>query len=195
VHDIGIVVAGEDVAGTPHIGGQLIDFVERPIDHRAAELLAPQVADDEIVRLAVAEFRKFQIDPADPEALSFQATDEMAADEPARSANQGRFCAGRDDKLNLPKNIRNRSRWRSSYRAGDRENKFLTRNRIFRAARGHHIGIKFYAPWASKLPIYRSQPTRADKQLGADRAMVKLHAADARDLYRYDLTGYCVCAT
>ena len=32
VHDVGVVLAGEDVAGAAHVGGELIDLVEPPID-------------------------------------------------------------------------------------------------------------------------------------------------------------------
>jgi hypothetical protein len=104
------MVTREDIAGAAHIGGKLVDFVERAIDRRPAEILLPEVADDEIVGLAVAELRKFQVDPANPEPFLLQAADEMAADESAGPANKSRSCAGRDDKLNLPKNMRIRRR-------------------------------------------------------------------------------------
>ena len=81
------MVAAKDIAGASHIGGKLVDFVERAIDRRPAEILLPQVADDEIVGFAVAELGKFQVDPADPESLPLQTADEMAADEPAGPAN------------------------------------------------------------------------------------------------------------
>ena len=38
MHDIGIVSAGEHIAGATHIGSKLIDLGERPVD-RAARLL------------------------------------------------------------------------------------------------------------------------------------------------------------
>ena len=89
MHDIGVVVAGEDIAGAAHIGGKLVDFIEPPIDRHAAEILLPEVADDKIVSLAVAKFGKFEIDAADPKTLALQTADDMAADESAGSANQG----------------------------------------------------------------------------------------------------------
>jgi len=66
-----------------------------------ADILAPQIADDEIVGLGRAEFRKLEIDTADPEAFAFQAADQMTADEPAGAADQRPFSDRRGCKLNL----------------------------------------------------------------------------------------------
>ena len=33
VHDVGVVLAGEDVAGAAHVGRELIDLVEAAVDH------------------------------------------------------------------------------------------------------------------------------------------------------------------
>jgi hypothetical protein len=36
VHDIGVMLAGKEIARAPHIGCQLIDFVKPAINHLAA---------------------------------------------------------------------------------------------------------------------------------------------------------------
>ena len=57
VHDVGVVLAGEDVAGAAHVGGELIDLVEAPIDDGATERLVAQIADDEIIGLGFGSIR------------------------------------------------------------------------------------------------------------------------------------------
>ena len=88
MHHVGIVLAGEDVAGAAHVGGELIDFIEFPIDHRRADILLAQIADDEIIGLRLGEFRIFQVDAADPEAFAFQTLHHVAGDKAAGAANQ-----------------------------------------------------------------------------------------------------------
>lgn len=91
MHDVGIVVAREDISGSAHVGRQLVQLVEPAIDRGAAVIGTPEVADDEIVGLGVAEFGKLEIDPADPEAFTLQAADQVTADEPAGPADEGFF--------------------------------------------------------------------------------------------------------
>jgi len=102
------VIAGEDIAGAAHVGGELIDLIEAAIDGRAGEIQEPQVPDDEIVGLGIPEFGKLQIAAADPETFTLQAANQMTADEPAGPADQGRFLIGRGRKLSLLKNALNR---------------------------------------------------------------------------------------
>lgn len=88
VHDVGVVLAGEDVACAAHVGGQLVDFVEAAVDDRADDRLFAQVAHDEIVGLGFGMFIEFQVNAADPEPLALQALHKVAADESTGPANQ-----------------------------------------------------------------------------------------------------------
>src|SRR4051794_5378554 len=90
MHNIGIIVADEEVAGAAHIGGELVDFVKPAIDDGVAEIRVAQVADDEIIGLSFSELGKFQVDPTDPEAFMLQAARQMAANKPTSTADQGR---------------------------------------------------------------------------------------------------------
>ena len=103
MHHRGIVVAGEDIAGAAHVSGKLIQLIEPAIDYSLADILTPQIADDEIVGLGVAELGKLKIDPANPETLGLQVADQMIADEPAGPADQGPLLSRKGRKLNLLK--------------------------------------------------------------------------------------------
>ncbi len=48
MHDIGIVLTREDVAGSAHIGGELVDLID-PFDGIGHDLLIAEVADDELI--------------------------------------------------------------------------------------------------------------------------------------------------
>ena len=89
MHDVGVVLAGEDVAGAAHVGGELVDLVEAPIDDGVAESGVAQVADDEVVGLGLGELGEFQVHAADPEAFMLEAAHQVAADEASRAADQG----------------------------------------------------------------------------------------------------------
>src|SRR5882724_5099123 len=91
VHDVGIVQTGEDVARTAHVGGELVNLVETAVDDIAAEALVAQIADDEVVRRRLGEFRELEIDAAYPEAFMLQALDEMAADKTSGTADKHGF--------------------------------------------------------------------------------------------------------
>ena len=41
MHDIGIIITGKDEAGTAHIGGKLICFIERLVNDLGAETRVP----------------------------------------------------------------------------------------------------------------------------------------------------------
>ena len=45
VHDVGVVLAGEDVASAAHVGGELVDLVEAAVDCSAGRLPLAQIAD------------------------------------------------------------------------------------------------------------------------------------------------------
>ena len=51
VHDVGVMLAGENIAGAAHVGGKLIDLVKTAIDHMPHEIRIAQVADHEVVGL------------------------------------------------------------------------------------------------------------------------------------------------
>ena len=63
MHHVGVVLAGENVAGAAHIGGELIDFVKPPIDHLSDKVRITKITDHEIIGLGFAEARKFEIAP------------------------------------------------------------------------------------------------------------------------------------
>jgi hypothetical protein len=56
VHDIGIVLAGENVPSPSHVCRELIDFIEAPVDHFPNGLLIPKVTLNEIIGLSVGKF-------------------------------------------------------------------------------------------------------------------------------------------
>ena len=70
VHHVGVMLAGEDVAGPSHVGGNLIDFVEAPIDHLPHKIRIAKVTDQKIVRFGFAKARKLAICASNPEALA-----------------------------------------------------------------------------------------------------------------------------
>jgi len=58
-HFEGIDTTGEDVVGSAHVGCELIDFVETPVDHLTHEIGVTQVANLKVVSLSLAETREF----------------------------------------------------------------------------------------------------------------------------------------
>jgi hypothetical protein len=72
VHDVGVMLTGEDIAGAAHVRGQLIHLVEATIDDAATELGVAQVTDHEIIGLRLGVGVVFEIDAADPEAFALQ---------------------------------------------------------------------------------------------------------------------------
>src|SRR5690606_781430 len=89
VHHVRVVLAGENVAGAAHVGGQLIDLVEAAVDGLPADIPVAEVADDEIVGFRLGEARVLQIHTADPETLPAQPSHNVGADEAAGSQNKG----------------------------------------------------------------------------------------------------------
>ena len=89
MHHVGVVLAGEDIAGPSHVGGELINFVKAPIDHVFHKVLVAKIADDKIIRLGLAEARELEVGAAHPEAFSLQTPHEMMTDEAAGPAHEG----------------------------------------------------------------------------------------------------------
>ena len=69
MHHVGVMLAGKNIAGAAHIGGELIDFVEAAVDDSAAKALISQIADHEIIGFSLGKFLKFQVHAAHPEPV------------------------------------------------------------------------------------------------------------------------------
>jgi hypothetical protein len=91
VHDVGIVLTGEDITGSAHIGRKLIDLIETAVDHMSHEIWVTQVADHEIIGLGLAEPRELEIGASHPEAFTLEPFDKMVADETTGPAHQRSF--------------------------------------------------------------------------------------------------------
>ncbi len=87
MHDVGVVLAGEDIPRAPHVCGELINLGKVTIHDSIANPLISKISDHEIVGRCFTEFRIFQIDTSDPGALRFETSDEMAADKSAGTAD------------------------------------------------------------------------------------------------------------
>src|SRR6266516_4702376 len=85
---MGVVFAGEDIAGSAHVGCELIDCVEAPVDHLSYEVRITQVADHEIIGFCLAETREFEISTSDPKALPLEPPDKVVTNEATGSADQ-----------------------------------------------------------------------------------------------------------
>ena len=85
MHDVGIIVAGEDKSGATHIRRELVDLVESLIDDIPAKDRVAQISDDKVIRHRGRIRRKLEIYAANPKLLVLESLDQMAADEPARA--------------------------------------------------------------------------------------------------------------
>src|SRR5271170_3301660 len=81
VHDVGVILAGENKSGAAHIGSELIDLIEPLIDYLTAKISVAQIADRQVVCFALRIFTEFQIDAAYPKAVLLQPLDQVPADE------------------------------------------------------------------------------------------------------------------
>jgi hypothetical protein len=87
VHDIGVVIAGEDVAGSSHVRCQLVDFIKSAIYDRLANMRIAQIPQDELVCGGRGMLVILDVYPPDPVAASFEILDKMATDEASGSAD------------------------------------------------------------------------------------------------------------
>ena len=87
VHHIGIVFAGKDVAGSAHVGCELIDFVEAAVDDMSHEIWITKITDDEVISVCLAEPREFKIGAANPKALPLKPPDEVVTNEATSPTN------------------------------------------------------------------------------------------------------------
>src|SRR5260370_37122844 len=88
MHQIGMVLAGEDVTGHSHIRGELINLSKAAVDDSGAESGIPQIADDKIIGFALREFMKLQVDTPHPVSIALQPFYQVAADEAACATDQ-----------------------------------------------------------------------------------------------------------
>jgi len=57
VHDVGVILTGEEIAGPTHISGELINFVEVSINGLPTIRAISQICYDEIVRRSLGKLR------------------------------------------------------------------------------------------------------------------------------------------
>ena len=93
VHHVGIVFTGEDVAGSPHVGRKLIDFIEAAVDHMPHEVGIAKIADHEVISFSLTETREFEIGTSDPKAFPLEPPDKMVTDEATGPADQRNFSS------------------------------------------------------------------------------------------------------
>jgi hypothetical protein len=91
VHNIRIIFTNENVSGSPHVGGELIDLIEAAIYDFATESGVTQISEYEVVRFRFGKIWEFKIDPTNPKAIPLQSTDKMAADKPTSATYQSRL--------------------------------------------------------------------------------------------------------
>jgi hypothetical protein len=80
MHDLSIVLTCKDVAGTAHIGCELINLIN-VLHHIGNHLLVAQIANDELVGWRFFEFVGLQVDGPDPVPFRFQPFHHMSTDE------------------------------------------------------------------------------------------------------------------
>jgi hypothetical protein len=90
VLNIGVVLAGEDVAGTAHVGRQLVDLLDT-LDDGPDDVWIAQIAEDELVGGRGGEIVRLEIDGANPVVFGFETFNEVAADEATGSIDENAF--------------------------------------------------------------------------------------------------------
>ncbi len=90
MHHLGIVLAGEDIAGAAHVGGKLINFFNS-LDGLARHAGIAKVGENEFVGRRRRIFVWLQIDCPNPVAFLAQSAYEVAANKPARPVDQNPF--------------------------------------------------------------------------------------------------------
>ena len=91
MHHVGIVFTGEDVAGSAHIGCELIDFIEAAVDHVPHEIWITKIADHEVIGFRLAETWKLEISASDPKAFPLEPPDQVVTDKSTGPADQRNF--------------------------------------------------------------------------------------------------------
>ena len=93
-HDDRIVVAAEEITGTPHVGRELVNLIKRPVDTALGGGCIPQVGQYKIISRAGGEFGMFQVNATHPHPLMLQRPDKMMADEATGAADERRSHDG-----------------------------------------------------------------------------------------------------
>jgi hypothetical protein len=77
-----IVLAGEDISSSTHVGGELVhlfDIGDSLVDHGAL----PKITEHELIGSAGCKLRHFDVGAPDPKSLALQPANEMPADKTA----------------------------------------------------------------------------------------------------------------
>src|ERR1700733_4888728 len=74
------MLAGEDIAGAPHNGSQLVNLIPTAIENRPAKRPVAEVSDHKIVGLGTSILVVFEVYAADPKSLLLKSLNEMPTD-------------------------------------------------------------------------------------------------------------------
>jgi len=91
MHHVRVMLGGEDIPRTPHVGGKLIDLVEPSVEHGTAYRGVAQVADDELVSCRFRELGMLDVHTPNEQPFRSQSPRQVASDEPACTAHQSSF--------------------------------------------------------------------------------------------------------
>src|SRR5258706_8436750 len=80
MHDRGVMLAGEDVAGPAHVSRELIHLFDA-FDRAPGRFRITQIIQDELVRHGPRILVLFQIDATDPKSFTLEALHQVAPDE------------------------------------------------------------------------------------------------------------------
>jgi len=86
MHDGSVILAGKEIACAAHIRGKLIDFVKSAIYYGTYEVRVTEISDDEVTGFGIGMLMQLDIHASYPHAFASQTLDQMAANEPTRSA-------------------------------------------------------------------------------------------------------------
>jgi hypothetical protein len=84
MHDIGIMLSGEYLAGAAHVRSELIDLAELTVYHLTTQHRITQISNHKVIRLRFGKWISLQINTADPEAFALEALDQVSTDKATR---------------------------------------------------------------------------------------------------------------
>jgi hypothetical protein len=85
MHDISIMLAGEYIAGTPHVCSELIDLIESAVYDLTTGARVSQINHNKVIRLRFGEWIEFEIGSADPEAFALESLYQVTTNKAARA--------------------------------------------------------------------------------------------------------------
>src|ERR1035437_9788049 len=88
VHDGGIVLTTEHIAGAPHVRGELIDLIHALIENCFPALTKAKIGNYEIVRRRRTEFGSLQIRTANPVTFTAQTLNHVTANKADRKSTR-----------------------------------------------------------------------------------------------------------